>query len=231
MVSPYPTIQLMGRSPLPGQSLSLPFAPCSPPQKAPSGISRRFQRLSPSPGQVNHVLRTRSPLSVHPKVNFPFDLHVLGTPPTFILSQDQTRRLYPTSVHIRIFCGPGYQAPSRSHRLPRLSRCPVVNLRPAASRRVAARSIQLPRRNRTLHPQPGPVKSSAREKPPPSGHRHSVTQSRRPNALRGTAAFSDDSGPVARLHKNASPGARRTQWSNRRATGTICSRGCLFRRR
>ena len=60
------------------------------------GISSRFQLLSPTPGQVIHVLLTRSPLStskIHPKTSFkrtPFDLHVLGAPPAFVLSQDQT---------------------------------------------------------------------------------------------------------------------------------------------
>ena len=60
------------------------------------GISSRFQLLSPTPGQVPHVLLTRSPLSypcVRPKTSAeitPFDLHVLGAPPAFVLSQDQT---------------------------------------------------------------------------------------------------------------------------------------------
>ena len=60
------------------------------------GISSRFQLLSPTEGQVPHVLLTRSPLSktkIRPKtsVDFaPFDLHVLGAPPAFVLSQDQT---------------------------------------------------------------------------------------------------------------------------------------------
>ena len=44
-------------------------------------------------GQVGHVLLTRSPLYDRPKAGFPFDLHVLSTPPAFILSQDQTLRL------------------------------------------------------------------------------------------------------------------------------------------
>ena len=60
------------------------------------GISDRFRPLSPSERQVAHVLLTRPPLNFkfvipknsNPKV--PFDLHVLGTPPAFILSQDQT---------------------------------------------------------------------------------------------------------------------------------------------
>ena len=60
------------------------------------GISDRFQPLSPSERQVAHVLLTRPPLS-HIKIHSEeiifqasFDLHVLGTPPAFILSQDQT---------------------------------------------------------------------------------------------------------------------------------------------
>jgi hypothetical protein len=38
------------------------------------------------------VLRTRSPLIHGPKPASPFDLHVLGAPPAFVLSQDQTLR-------------------------------------------------------------------------------------------------------------------------------------------
>ena len=48
--------------------------------------------LSPCVGQVAHALLTRPPLS-YASLGFsitPFDLHVLGTPPAFILSQDQT---------------------------------------------------------------------------------------------------------------------------------------------
>ena len=60
------------------------------------GISSRFQLLSPSERQVAHALLTRPPLSslvFPPKSSVklaPFDLHVLGTPPAFVLSQDQT---------------------------------------------------------------------------------------------------------------------------------------------
>ena len=56
------------------------------------GISSRFQLLSPSIRQVTHALLTRPPLS-YKSLGFiitPFDLHVLSTPPAFILSQDQT---------------------------------------------------------------------------------------------------------------------------------------------
>ena len=54
------------------------------------GISSRFQLLSPSERQVAHALLTRSPLTRGASSPRPFDLHVLGTPPAFVLSQDQT---------------------------------------------------------------------------------------------------------------------------------------------
>ena len=59
------------------------------------GISSHFWLLSPCTGQVTHALLTRPPLS-HQSIirrilkGASFDLHVLGTPPAFILSQDQT---------------------------------------------------------------------------------------------------------------------------------------------
>ena len=43
--------------------------------------------------QVAHVLLTRPPLASLPKEIHSLDLHVLGTPPAFILSQDQTLQL------------------------------------------------------------------------------------------------------------------------------------------
>ena len=42
--------------------------------------------------QVAHVLLTRPPLNPFPKELHSLDLHVLGTPPAFVLSQDQTLR-------------------------------------------------------------------------------------------------------------------------------------------
>ena len=68
------------------------------------GISSRFQLLSPSMRQVTHALLTRPPLSHLKWINLQqavsifgrgasFDLHVLSTPPAFILSQDQTLML------------------------------------------------------------------------------------------------------------------------------------------
>ena len=61
-----------------------------------SGISCRFRQLSPTYRQVAHVLLTRPPLglatllSEEIRMRTPLDLHVLGTPPAFVLSQDQT---------------------------------------------------------------------------------------------------------------------------------------------
>ena len=58
------------------------------------GINSPFGELSPTSGQVAHVLRTLAPLNFSciatPEV--PFDLHVLSTPPAFVLSQNQTLR-------------------------------------------------------------------------------------------------------------------------------------------
>ena len=89
---------------------SLAPSPCE--NDASCGISSRFQLLSPSERQVAHALLTRPPLrhSIHSTVEnrrslsgfaafyhsvnrvSPFDLHVLSTPPAFVLSQDQTLR-------------------------------------------------------------------------------------------------------------------------------------------
>ncbi len=48
--------------------------------------------LSPSEGQVAYALLTRLPLGLEiaSYLSTPFDLHVLSTPPAFVLSQDQT---------------------------------------------------------------------------------------------------------------------------------------------
>ena len=66
------------------------------------GINSAFAELSPTLRQIAHVLRTRSPLAqpcIATKLS-PFDLHVLSTPPAFVLSQNQTLRknLEPASL-------------------------------------------------------------------------------------------------------------------------------------
>ena len=60
-----------------------------------SGISSSFPELSQTKGQITHALLTRAPLEYPPKGAFPFDLHVLSTPPAFVLSQDQTLQFEP----------------------------------------------------------------------------------------------------------------------------------------
>jgi hypothetical protein len=87
LVGHYPTNKLIGRELIPDQNSfhTQTMQPC-----VISGISSGFPKLSQSQGQITHVLLTRSPL-IHPKAS-PFDLHVLSTPPAFVLSQDQTLR-------------------------------------------------------------------------------------------------------------------------------------------
>jgi hypothetical protein len=54
-----------------------------------SGISTPFGELFRASRKITHVLRTRAPLYSSLRT-FSLDLHVLGTPPAFVLSQDQT---------------------------------------------------------------------------------------------------------------------------------------------
>ena len=89
LVGHYPTNKLIGREHIPHQK---PFPPTTMQQLVISGISHPFRQLSQSGGQITHVLLTRSPLEYPPKEAFPLDLHVLSTPPAFVLSQDQTLR-------------------------------------------------------------------------------------------------------------------------------------------
>ena len=63
-----------------------------------SGISTPFGELFRAPRKITHVLRTRAPL-YSPLRAFSLDLHVLGTPPAFVLSQDQTLQLRDFDPH------------------------------------------------------------------------------------------------------------------------------------
>ena len=58
------------------------------------GINSPFGELSPTSRQIAHVLRTLAPLGIIciATNNTPLDLHVLSTPPAFVLSQNQTLR-------------------------------------------------------------------------------------------------------------------------------------------
>ena len=93
LVGRYPANQLIRYEPIFQRIAPLVSRGC--PHDTLRGISSRFQLLSPSERQVAHTLLTRPPLShiILRRISVlyaSFDLHVLGTPPAFILSQDQT---------------------------------------------------------------------------------------------------------------------------------------------
>ena len=58
-----------------------------------AGLAALSGCYPPRPGQMTHALLSRPPLP-NPKVGA-YDLHALGTPPAFVLSQDQTRQQDP----------------------------------------------------------------------------------------------------------------------------------------
>ena len=89
LVSRYLTNYLIGRESILHQNS---FQLLAMRLKLVSGIRHSFQCLSQSEGQVTHVLLTRSPLITGASSGSSFDLHVLSTPPAFVLSQDQTLR-------------------------------------------------------------------------------------------------------------------------------------------
>ena len=102
LVSRYLTNYLISREPILQRIPPFISLPCGINMSC--GIIGRFQPLSPSVSQVAHVLLTRPPLKYInsiPKYFFdipPFDLHVLGAPPAFVLSQDQTLCLILTAL-------------------------------------------------------------------------------------------------------------------------------------
>ena len=59
-----------------------------------SGISSPFSELFQTSRQITHVLRTLAPLQLEniATLKSALDLHVLSTPPAFVLSQNQTLR-------------------------------------------------------------------------------------------------------------------------------------------
>jgi hypothetical protein len=69
--------------------------------QATCGINSPFGELSPTLRQIAHVLRTLTPLDIIciATNNIPFDLHVLSTPPAFVLSQNQTLREKRMGIH------------------------------------------------------------------------------------------------------------------------------------
>src|SRR6185295_10641301 len=88
----------MGRRLIPERELSRRGPLWKPPRKvAPSCcISSPFGGLSTTRGEITYVLLTRAPL-YRGRSPFSHDLHVLGAPLTFVLSQDQTLQLDPSA--------------------------------------------------------------------------------------------------------------------------------------
>src|SRR4051795_6449798 len=84
-----------------------------------SGISPNFLELSQSQGQVAHVLLTRSPLEHPSEERVSFDLHVLSTPPAFVLSQDQTLRRCSTQAENRDLTDRGINQPKETQPEPK----------------------------------------------------------------------------------------------------------------
>ncbi len=96
LVGHHPTNKLIGRGPIPHRK-SFP-----PPGHA---TSRVYSVLDPV-SQAYPEVQGRSPTcyspvrhSSTPERAFPFDLHVLSTPPAFVLSQDQTLQTKTTRTH------------------------------------------------------------------------------------------------------------------------------------
>ena len=100
----YLSYYLIGREPTPYRIAPLTPDPCE--SVVLCGISTTFAVLSPCKGQVAHALLTRPPLEQYIFISnrnlqirrmSPLDLHVLGTPPAFVLSQDQTLPFNPST--------------------------------------------------------------------------------------------------------------------------------------
>src|SRR5262245_1851310 len=87
LVGHHPTNKLIGREPIPDQKTLSP---------TPDAGSREYPVLAPVsegyPKDWGRLLTCYSPVrrSSTPERAFPLDLHVLSTPPAFVLSQDQT---------------------------------------------------------------------------------------------------------------------------------------------
>src|SRR3954463_5212810 len=107
-----------------------------------SGISPRFLGLSRSSGQVTHVLLTRSRLCPRPKPGSSLHLHVLSTPPAFVLSQDQTLRerlaCHPIGRSLSVSLSSSYRERCR-----RIHTGPAVHIAESHPRRVLSQALAL----------------------------------------------------------------------------------------
>ena len=101
LVGHYPTNYLISRKLLPKRPE--PFFQSSLLERKVRGIRPDFSGLSPSSGQITYVLLSRPPLDMcSPKKAISFDLHALGAPPAFVLSQDQTLVfvIFPSTIQL-----------------------------------------------------------------------------------------------------------------------------------
>ena len=135
-VGRHPADYLMGRMPVAPRPKAFAHRGCPP--WAARRITRRFHRLSASGRWVAYALRTRPPLSSGPKTGIPSDLHVLGLPLAFILSQDQTLRCtIVSSCYCSVSWAPLHHLPSQVPYHP-----PFPPSRPPGGRLVLASSSQ-----------------------------------------------------------------------------------------
>jgi len=143
LVGHHPTNKLIGRGPIPDQK---PFPHTPMRGRVISGIRPSFPSLSRSQGQIAHVLLTRSPLIPNPKAGSPLDLHVLSTPPAFVLSQDQTLHQGTTPNH------PPHKPRGKAAGKPRKNSNPSKKHTPQPpTKRAAARAIT--KKNKLWHQQ------------------------------------------------------------------------------
>ena len=89
LVGRYPTNYLISRRFIPFQEVTL-FVP---PKVEIMGFYPRFLVAIPQIGGDTYVLLSRPPLTHFLAEVSSLDLHISGTPPTFILSQDQTLQM------------------------------------------------------------------------------------------------------------------------------------------
>ena len=149
--------------------------PCGP--AGTPRISRPFKQLSRSRGQVTHVILTRSPLNPPPKTGAgPFDLHVLSTPPAFVLSQDQTLQTKPNPNPNRP--GPVQQKPEKKQprTQPDTPHNPPTPRKPQPNKGPSTRITRRHEKHRT-------EKNNTR-KPPANTSKNTANTNRKPGTTR-----------------------------------------------
>ena len=189
-----------------------PKVPRFPP-KGLCGISPAFAGLSPTRGQIP----TRySPVrhSSAPEGPLPFDLHVLGMPPAFNLSHDQTLQFY-SSARPRFRKGACIFASSSARRRPKAA--PAHRPRPAAgaSARIklsdqAVKELRHPkcRQDRPFYSIPAPCQAPpSRSRLPPAAPPAAARPTRPGATARAVHYDGNVTGCQAKPEKNAGAGA------------------------